>query len=111
MFQKFAVAHGFEKRHYYIQCGFRKNTGANFNIMDLRIFMEFDLYHLIDNWIRKHNLRCLPYIKIEYARHPTLFNGTFVDIVTDLHHLKTTQLLKMKDDRPYSHLYVRLYYK
>lgn len=111
MFQKFAIAHGFDKRHFFVQCGFRKITGANFNAMDIRLFIEHHLIGIINTWICLYNISCVPYIKLEFARHPSAFTGRFMDIVTDLDDVTIKNLMFMKDHRPYPQIYIRLYYK
>lgn len=111
MFQSFAEVGGFDKRHQYIQCGFRKTTGANFNAMDIRIFIEFTVPSQINLWVTRYSLNCQPYYKIEYSRCHVGFNGWFMEVVTDPTLLKTDLLMKMKDQRPFSQIYLRIYYK
>jgi hypothetical protein len=111
MFQKLAEGHGFEKKHFFIQCGFRKITGANFNVFDIRLFMECTLRKQIETWIISFGFTPCPYYKIEISRHPSGFNGNYVIILSDLDQLTDHELLRMKSNRPFSLLFVRMYYK
>ena len=111
MFQQFAVVHGFDKRHFYIQCGFRKITGANFNAMDIRLFMEYQLLETVNKWIRIYGINCVPFLKLEYSKYVTTFNGQYMDVVSHTDQLTTFHLMQMKDQRPFSVVFVRLYYK
>lgn len=111
MFQQFAVSHGFDKRHYYIQCGFRKITGANFNQMDIRLFMEYQLMETVNRWIKIYGIHCVPFMKLEYSRYVTEFKGQYMDVVNDADQLTSFHLMRMKDHRPFSVVFIRLYYK
>lgn len=111
MFQKFAESHGFDKRHFYIQCGFRKITGANFNVLDLRIFIEYTLKKVIADWMQLYNFKPSPYYKIQFARHMSSFNDHYIMVITDLDQMTEDHLLQMKLHRPYSVVFIRIYYK
>lgn len=111
MFQKFAEVQGFDKGHHFFQCGFRKITGANFNVMDIRLFIEFTVYSTITSWQTHFGILCIPYFKIEYATHHCGFNGWYMETVTDLEELTCVHLMRMKSQRPFQQVYIRMYYR
>lgn len=111
MFQKLAEGHGFDKMHFFVQCGFRKITGANFNVFDIRLFVQTTLTKLLQVWISIFGFKPCPYYKIEFSRHPRGFNDNYVIVIPDLDHLTDHELMHMKSNRPFSLIFVRMYYK
>ncbi len=111
MFQKFAEVLGYERNHPYVQCGFQKCNATNFSDLDLRLFIDFVMQSIVQQWMEKYEFTCFPYYKIEYSRHPCRFDGQYMSVIPDLDHLTTFELLKMKEPRPYQQIYLRVYYK
>ena len=111
MFQQFAEILGYDRNHPYIQCGFQKINATNFSDLDLRIFIDCTLQPVIQTWMRKMEFTCFPYYKIEYSTHPCIFRAIYLDVITDLDHLTTFHLLRMKQHGPFQQIYLRVYYK